>query len=98
MCIRDSTHDATWHQAACEPLRGFGSSPIAPTRRSRQGGAPHRTNDLDGDKRRRTLGGAETALLTTEGSRNDACRPPARIAVCECVGSGTTLSPARMYR
>ena len=32
-----------------------------------------------GDKRRRTLGGAETALLTTEGCRNDACRPPARI-------------------
>jgi hypothetical protein len=59
------------HPAACEPLRGFGSSPIAPTRRSRQGGAPHRTNDLDGDKRRRTLGGAETALLTTEGSLLD---------------------------
>ena len=27
----------------------------ATTRRSRQDGAPHRTNDLDGDKRRRTL-------------------------------------------
>lgn len=60
------------HQAACEPLRGVGSSLIAPTRRSRQGGAPHWTNDLDGDKRRRTPGGAETALLTTERSRNDA--------------------------
>ena len=69
---RTRTPNATRHQAACEPLRGFGSSPIATTRRSRQGGAPHRTNDLDGDKRRRTLGGAETALLTTEGSRKDA--------------------------
>jgi hypothetical protein len=29
----------------------------------------HRTNDLDGDKRRRTLQGAETARLTTEESR-----------------------------
>ena len=54
----------------CEPPRGFGSPADAPSRRSRQGGAPHRTNDLDGDKRRRTLQGAETALLTTEGSRN----------------------------
>ena len=68
---RARTHDATGHHAACEPPRGFGSSPIAPTRRSRQGGGPHRTNDLDGDKRRRKLGGAETALLTTEGSRCD---------------------------
>jgi transposase len=54
------------------PPHGFGSSPTAPARQSRQGGAPHRTNDLDGDKRRRTLQGAETTALTTEGSRSDA--------------------------
>ena len=42
----------------------------APTRRSRQGGAPHRTNDLDGDKHRRTLQGAETAPLTQRGTRS----------------------------
>jgi transposase len=69
---RTRTPDATRHQDPCEPPRGVGSSPSAPTRRSRQGGAPHRTNDLDGDKRRRTLQGAENAALTTEGSRNDA--------------------------
>jgi hypothetical protein len=39
-------------------------------RRSRQGGAPHRTNDLDGDKRRRTLNGVETAPLTQRGTRS----------------------------
>ena len=32
------------------------------------GGAPHRTNDLDGDKHRRTLHDAETALLTQRGT------------------------------
>jgi transposase len=35
-------------------------------------GAPHRTNDLDGDKRRRTLERADPGPLTTEGSRIDA--------------------------
>ena len=39
----------------------------APARRSRQGGAPHRTNDLDGDKRRRTLQGAESGPLDNRG-------------------------------
>jgi hypothetical protein len=39
-----------------------------PPRRSRQDGAPHRTNDLDGDKRRRTLQGAETTPLTQRGT------------------------------
>ena len=43
-------------------------TPPAPARRSRQGAAPHRTNDLDGDKRRRTLHGAETSLLTQRGT------------------------------
>jgi hypothetical protein len=42
--------------------------PSAPTRRSRQVGAPHRTNDLDGDKRRCTLKGDETAAIDIEGS------------------------------
>ena len=41
-----------------------------PPCRSREGAAPHRTNDLDGGMRRRTLQGVETAHLTSEGSRN----------------------------
>jgi hypothetical protein len=57
------------HHAASAPR------PLAPTRQSRPRGAPHRTNDVDDDKRRRTLQDAETALLTTEGSRNDALDP-----------------------
>jgi hypothetical protein len=65
---RTRTPDATGHQPQCEPPPGFGSSPSAPTRRSRQGAAPHRTNDLDGDKRRRTLQGAETTPLTQRGT------------------------------
>ena len=56
----------------CEPPPGLGSPANAPTRRSRQGAAPHRTNDLDGDKRRRTLQRADPGPLTTEGSRCDA--------------------------
>ena len=40
---------------AAKTHAGSGSALHATTRRSRQGGAPHRTNDLDGDKRRRTL-------------------------------------------
>jgi hypothetical protein len=60
--------DATPQPGRCEPPRSFGSSPIAPTRRSRQCGAPRRTNDIDGDKRRRTLQGAEPALLTQRGA------------------------------
>ena len=69
---RTRTTDATGRQSPCEAPCGIGSSPYTPACRSRQGGAPHRTNDLDGDKRWRTLQGAETAPLTTEGSRNDA--------------------------
>ncbi|MGW1341030.1 transposase [Kribbella sp. NPDC002412] len=41
--------------AHAKPRPAPGSPPHAPTRRSGQGGAPHRTNDLDGDKRRRIL-------------------------------------------
>ena len=51
------------------PPAGAGSPAQAPTCRSRQGGAPHRTNDLDGDKRRRTLQRADPGPLTTEGRR-----------------------------
>jgi hypothetical protein len=47
---------------------GLDSQPTTSTRQSRQGGAPYGTNDLDGDKRRRTLKGAETAPLTQRGS------------------------------
>jgi transposase len=61
--------DVTHHQEPCEDPRGSGSRPLAPSRRSRQGGAPHWTNDLDGDQRRRTLQEAETALLTQRGTR-----------------------------
>jgi transposase len=64
------------------PARRSSPSPHAasasqPTRRragSRQGAAPHRTNDLDGDKHRRTLHGAETAFLTQRGT--DVGHPP----------------------
>ena len=69
---RTRTPHATRQPSRCETQRGFGSTPTAPTRRSCQRGAPHRTNDVDGDKLRRTLQGAETAPLTTEGSRCDA--------------------------
>ena len=70
---RTRVRDATRREDRCEPPQGFGSSPTAPARRSRQPGAPHRTNDVDGDKRRRTLEGAEAPLLT-EGSPNDGLR------------------------
>ncbi len=73
---RTRTHDATGRHDPREPPPGIGSPANAPTRRSRQGGAPHRTNDLDGDKRRRTLKGAEPGPLTTEGSRYDAGSVP----------------------
>jgi len=58
--------------ARSEPRRGLDNQPSATTRRSRQDGAPHRTNDLDGDKRWRTLQEAESGVLTTEGCRKDA--------------------------
>jgi len=70
------TRDATGHHDPCEPPSGSGSPANAPTRRSRQGAAPHRTNDLDGDKRRRILQRAESGVLTTEGSRKDAREEP----------------------
>ena len=82
---RTRTDDATRRHDPCEPPPGLGSPATAPTRRSRQGGAPHRTNDLDGDKRRRTLKGAESGPLTTEGSRNDATC----IGGPGCSGTGT---------
>ena len=71
---------ATTH---CEPPSGLGSPAAAPTRRSRQGGAPHRTNDLDGDKRRRTLQRADPGPLTTEGSREGRCRFAAKWGMCK---------------
>ena len=59
--------DATRHiRPPANPHAGSAPAP-APTRRSRQGGAPHRTNDLDGDKRRRTLLEARTAALDNRG-------------------------------
>jgi transposase len=64
--------DGTPTPATPEQPCGPGSQPSAPARRSRQGGAPHRTNGLDGDKRWCTLKGNGTAPLTTEGSRKDA--------------------------
>ena len=51
----DPQHRRYPRPSPCEPPRGLGSPAPAPTRRSRQGAAPHRTNDLDGDKRRRTI-------------------------------------------
>ncbi len=76
--------------APANPSAGLGCQPPASTRRSRQGGAPHRTNDLDGDQRRRTLYGTETAALTQRGTRSgnsasanrrrsDASRGPAEV-------------------
>jgi transposase len=67
---RTRSTDATADPNAREPPRGLGSKPPASTRRSRQGGAPHRTNDPDGDQRRRTLQGADTAPLTQRGTRS----------------------------
>ena len=64
---RTRTHDATGRHGACAPPCGLGSPDRASTRRSRQGAAPHRTNDLDGDKRRCTLQSADPDPLTTEG-------------------------------
>ena len=61
---RTRTTDATRPRGPREDHRGLDSQPSATARRSRQGGAPYRTNDLDRDKRRRTLQGAETAPLT----------------------------------
>jgi hypothetical protein len=55
------------HRLVRRPSRARLPSP-ASTHRSRQGGAPDRTSDLDGDKRRRTLTGAETPLLTQRGT------------------------------
>jgi hypothetical protein len=66
---RTRTADTTRPTATPDTPRGLGSPAPAQARQSCQRGAPHRTNDVDGDKRRRTLGGAETALLTTEGNR-----------------------------
>ena len=50
--------------ARSEPRRGLDNRRSATTRRSRQDGAPHRTNDLDGDKRRCTLKGDRPRALT----------------------------------
>ncbi len=72
------------HPARSEPSRGLGSQPSASARRSRQGAAPHRTNDLDGDKRWCTRKGNETADLDIEGSRNDA---PSGVAIGHMRGS-----------
>jgi len=66
---RTRTIDATPNRAPLEHPCGLDSQPTTSTRQSRQDGAPHRTNDLDGDKRRRTLKGAETAPLTQRGTR-----------------------------
>jgi hypothetical protein len=84
--------------------RGLGSQPPASTRRSRQGGAPHRTNDLDGDKRRRTLQRVETAPLTQRGTRSgrgEGTWPPcmyerSRDATATCCG--VSVSPGFIPR
>src|SRR4051794_35686414 len=68
---RTRSPDATRPTTPSDTTRGLGSPATTPTRRSRQRGAPHRTNDVDGDKRRRTLQGAEAPPLTTEGNRKD---------------------------
>ena len=79
---RTRNTDATPGRTRCEPPRGLGSSAPAPTRQSRQGAAPHRTNDLDGDKRRRTLQKADTAPLTQRGTRSG------RMAAARGIGPG----------
>jgi hypothetical protein len=81
---RTRNSDATRRCDPREPPRGLGSSPPASTRRSRQGGVPHRTNDLDRDKRRRTIHGAETASLTVRGARS--------LAAGSSLGSVTSLA------
>ena len=55
--------------------RDLGPPAPAPARRSRQCGAPHRTNDVDGDKHRRTRWCRHrTAFFDTEGSRYEVAR------------------------
>ena len=54
---RTRTLDATPAGARQEPRRARNSRHTATTRQRRQRGAPHRTNDVDADKRRRTLEG-----------------------------------------
>jgi transposase len=50
--------------AGQNPHAALDSQPSAPARRSRQDGAPHRTNDLDGDKHRCTLKATRPRPLT----------------------------------
>ena len=63
-----STH-ATGPAPLADTPRSFGSHATAPARRSRQGAAPHRTNDLDGDKHRRNTPRRRNCALDTEGFR-----------------------------
>ena len=65
----------------CQPRpRRDCAAPITanqPARRRRQPGAPHRTNEVDTDKRRRTIPAVEAAHLTaptTEGSHDRTLR------------------------
>jgi transposase len=64
---RTRSTDATLPTATTNTPSGLGSPAPASARRSRQDGAPHRTNDLDGDKHRRTLNAAENEPLTNRG-------------------------------
>jgi hypothetical protein len=52
----DTLNTLQFHLAQ-EPRRAGDRRHSPPTRRRRQRGAPHRTNDVDADKRRRTLEG-----------------------------------------
>jgi len=47
------------------------SRPPAPPRRRRQRGAPHRTNDVDADQRRRTIEGSPDTALDNLSNRRE---------------------------
>jgi transposase len=53
---------------ASAPARCLHDRHSAPARRRRQRGAPHRTNDVDADQRRRTITTVEEAGLTKRGA------------------------------
>src|SRR3954454_3717754 len=75
--------------------QALGSPAPAPARRSRQDGAPRWTNDLDGDKHRRTLRAAENEPLTNRGE--PVRREPLPVADSADVGS-TTCWCRRFWR
>ena len=79
--------DATPTASSPEDPRGPDSCHTTTARQRRQRGAPHWTNDVDTDQRRRTLDSSGTAHLTNpviEGSHESASASPELPTVTEC--------------